>query len=120
VDPAPQPAPVQPTVNGKPVNGKPAENGKAPAKGRLSELDVPNYRASSNPVEKCATCSFIVGTHCRLFDFDVNPEFVCDSWAATPISQGEQAAKTFPPGPSDGQRDLERNFQPQADQTPLP
>jgi 2'-5' RNA ligase len=91
------------------------------AKGvKLAQLVAPNYRPCDNPVEQCASCSFIVGTHCRVFDFDVKPDYVCDAWAAVPINQGQQVAKGFPPGPMPGEKPLERNFQPAADTTPTP
>ncbi len=120
---APQELPVPPARQSAipPQPGKPAAEPKpAGPAARLQELEAPDYRPCGNPVEKCATCSFAVANHCRVFDFDVNPDYVCDAWKALPVAQGIQSAKTFPPGPLPGQKPIDRNFQPAADETPTP
>jgi lambda family phage portal protein len=72
---------------------KPSETAKLAVK-------PPNYRLSMLPETRCSTCSFAVGTYCKLYDFAFNPAYSCDSWAAEPPDG--RGAKVFPPGPQDG------------------
>jgi lambda family phage portal protein len=112
-----KPEPIKPLP--APANsGNSEANGAQLRRTRLSQLDAPNYRPCDNPVEKCATCSFLEGQHCRIFDFDVNLNNVCNAWSAAPINQGDQSKKSFPPGPMPGEKGIDRDFQPAADETP--
>ena len=82
---------------------------------------APNYALSVIPDMNCGSCSFNVGGHCSRYDFDIDPAFVCDSWAAFPVGPETPGnAKVMPPGKMDGERGIDRDFQPDARTTPLP
>jgi lambda family phage portal protein len=118
--------------NGKPTNDKPVNgNGKAAplAAGTnglrrlaLGILNAPNYQACNDEVQSCETCSYLVGNTCQEYLFDVNPGYVCDSWLAVPVGESPVRAtsRTLPPSIQDGERGIDRDFQPAADTSPLP
>lgn len=58
------------------------------AKIRLKAIqDAPNYRqAPAITYKRCKTCRHFDQTtsHCHLFDFQADPEYVCDSWEEIP------------------------------------
>lgn len=72
---------------------------KKPEPANLS-VSPPNYRLAVLQATRCATCSYAVGTYCKLYDFTFNPTYTCDSWRADPPSSA--GSKGFPPGPQDG------------------
>jgi hypothetical protein len=85
--------------------------------------EVPNYQDAADPVISCATCSSLRSTRCTKFNFETKLGSVCDAWSAKSLTENigvPNVAKTFPPGPQPGQRDLERRFYPSADTTPRP
>lgn len=85
--------------------------------------NVPNYGPADTPVMSCASCSYLVGERCSRFNFSVHADYVCDDWSAKTITENIGApntAKTFPPGPQDGDPTLESRFFPDADPTPHP
>lgn len=47
---------------------------------RKSQIDAPNYRATSD-VRRCDNCTYFErDTWCDLYDFVADSEYVCDSW----------------------------------------
>jgi lambda family phage portal protein len=142
--PAPTPAGAgNPAANSNPKpNGKANGNGKAakldafggPAD-RIRQLladsltsppsGVPDYRDAEDPVQSCATCSFYVEGLCTRFNFQTQGDKLCDDWAARTVTENigdpnvngprPGTHKIFPPGPQNGQPDLESRFYPQAD-----
>lgn len=75
--------------------------------------EVPHYRTAENPAQCCATCSYIRAEQCTRFNFNPDPAAVCDAWRAVSLTENigvPNVAKTFPPGPQQGQPDLESRF----------
>ena len=67
--------------------------------------DAPDYRLSDNESDKCATCtSFAEGPWCNKFEFDAQPEYVCDDWSQAsdeelfPADQPDDSAPETPKG----------------------
>lgn len=93
--PAPSPAPKKPAVS-------------------LAErVLAPNYKAAKDPAAmSCQTCSRNAAGMCKLYEFTVTPNNVCESWSAVPIAEGDApGTKGFPPGPPEGSPGIDRDFQ---------
>lgn len=80
-------------------------------------MKAPNYQPAVDAVvQSCQTCSRNVAGVCKPFRFEVNPEWVCDVWAAVPIAEGDApGTKGFPPGPPAGEKPIDRRFMPDAE-----
>jgi hypothetical protein len=39
-----------------------------------------HYRPAEHPEQSCASCSFYAEGHCKMFDAEVTPGYVCDEW----------------------------------------
>ena len=103
------------------VKGKKLSHGKPGANLSALQPVAPNYKLSVIPDVNCASCSYALGGHCTKYDFDINPDFVCDSWIALPLGPDTpDNAKILPPGKMDGTRGIDRDFQPDASTARLP
>ncbi len=85
----------------------------------LAQADAPKYRTAKDDTFSCGTCSNAVAGHCKLYNFDWTPGKVCNSWTAAPVVDSAPSAKAFPPSIPDGERGIERDFQPDASTAPL-
>lgn len=82
---------------------------------------APQYHLSVIPDVNCGSCSQNVGGYCTRFNFDISPSFVCQAWAALPVGPDTPGnAKVMPPSKMDGDRGIDRDFQPDASTAPLP
>lgn len=76
---------------------------------RLAVLDAPNYRPATVGPMRCASCSFIDGTKCTAYDFNVTPAWLCDAWEAKPLAKETPSGGIGQPPPlADGEVPFER------------
>ncbi len=66
----------------------------------------PGYRAATDGVVMCITCSHLAELRCRKFGVTVEPNAVCNDWEALPPSETSPSAKGQPWGPQPGEPPL--------------
>lgn len=67
--------------------------------------DAPAYHLSDNETKKCGTCVFMAeGPWCNKFEFDAQPQYVCDDWSQAtdeelfPADEPDSSAPEVPEG----------------------